>query len=627
MTAFQFSPRNSFEWRLVMMRKPKAGKHCGAILCALVTLGFLGYYLATTETSSMIGVWLGTRYSGSRLTDPHECHTPPFTLLNDNSQQNSSGEQLVRELIEDLRERTRFAASSLGGEYAGWDGSITDEQAKEWGSRNPCRSRRELAPMYSMRKYAKDLPLNPFWEEVFQEYSKYHRVCMKAVGDVAEYFKERRTHAGCQFIVADTQDDIGIGNRLQVVANSVFYGIITRRVILLPTSHHVTNSICEAIVGSTWILDAETFPIPPQRFRDKWELSSEVLSHIDKHEGICEQQKDDPNATPPPSYLPYAAGDIKDQKQPFQRFYCPTEQSFYSDITWVYLSGCIYTIPKTFAIPTFRPTLQALFPDNVILTRIFRSFILPADRIWSRVRRLHDTYLQPADRKVGIQMRYLKGAKQYKEMHELVNTRVVDCISSKHILPDLLDKKTAYNLPGLDADEHATNFRNQTRISVLVTSLYLSLHDVVRKMYVESPTVDGAEVNVVQLTHENRQEFGVDVDLQAYTEILLLSMMDDLVLAPVSTFGGSAQAYGALSPWFIEYRDETDTELPSCERSQTVEVCNQYTGKNFDCRYDPELGTKPFSAIVPGMEDCPQIEFPYLSEFEQGVRLRTTFLS
>jgi xyloglucan fucosyltransferase len=160
---------------------------------------------------------------------------------------------------------------------------------------------------------------------------------------------------------------------------------------------------------------------------------------------------------------------------------------------------------------------------------------------------------------------------------------------------------------------------------VLVTSLYLGISDVLSRMYMENSTADGSLVSVMQPTHENIQFYGVDVNMQAYTEILLLSFSDNLLVTPISTFGGSAQAYGALSPWFIEHREQKN--LSSCQYSQTVEVCNQYTGIHFDCKYDQELGNKLFTEVVPDMEDCPQIEFPYRSENEQGIRLRTTFHS
>jgi xyloglucan fucosyltransferase len=88
-----------------------------------------------------------------------------------------------------------------------------------------------------------------------------------------------------------------------------------------------------------------------------------------------------------------------------QRFFCNTEQSYLTQVPWLYFHGCLYFLPKLFAIPAFRTPLEALFPDpSLALTNLLRTVMLPNDYVWQTVKQHDDTLFKNADQRVGIQV-------------------------------------------------------------------------------------------------------------------------------------------------------------------------------------------------------------------------------
>jgi xyloglucan fucosyltransferase len=68
------------------------------------------------------------------------------------------------------------------------------------------------------------------------------------------------------------------------------------------------------------------------------------------------------------------------------RFFCDVEQSYFRQVPWLTVHGCLYFLPKLFAIPSHQITLEALFPDpSVAITHILRTTFLPRDITWARV--------------------------------------------------------------------------------------------------------------------------------------------------------------------------------------------------------------------------------------------------
>jgi len=88
----------------------------------------------------------------------------------------------------------------------------------------------------------------------------------------------------------------------------------------------------------------------------------------------------------------------------WKRFYCNTEQAFLTEPTWLHFSGCLYFLPKLFAVPAFRPALEAIFPDpSLTLTYLLRTLMLPRDDVWEQVKKHDQNLFADADHRVGIQ--------------------------------------------------------------------------------------------------------------------------------------------------------------------------------------------------------------------------------
>ncbi|KAL2643797.1 hypothetical protein R1flu_011384 [Riccia fluitans] len=528
----------------------------------------------------------------------------------------------ARELIEKIKDATRIAMASGSADTE----DISEEELKAWHRRNPCRSRKGLIEMYDRRRYARKVPPNPVWEEVLQEYTKLHRTCTRKVGNFTEYFLSKNESTGCRFAVTDVTPLSGLGNKILVTISSIMYAILTQRVILVSTKNLIPSYTCEPFPGSTWTLDADQFPLPAVNFSasDPWKEDKEYLKLIDQIGIDMSRGKNLTTSFSPPgspasiAYSVTAVG--RWGWQPVARFYCRSQQEFFSRVPWVYFTGCIYTLPKLFVAPIFRPTLEALFPYRLASTWILRSLMLPSDAVWDRVRRIDRTYLQDADRRVGIQVRFKDGEEMYRRMNDLVNERITDCVVRNNILPNVSQVSWGTNS---DQQQEHVEYNDPTTstkvVKVFIASLFSGLMDHLSKMYVQSPTVSGENVGFVQISQGQSQHWSRGEDMQAFTEIILLSFSDQLLVTPVSTFGGLAEAYGGLTPWYIEYREKYHG--PSCQRAQTVDVCNQFTFKKYSCPREPDIHDKLFSEVVPYIKNCLGIDHP------KGIQLISDFVS
>lgn len=299
--------------------------------------------------------------------------------------------------------------------------------------------------------------------------------------------------------------------------------------------------------------------------------------------------------------------------QPQPRFFCDTEQSQYTQVDWIGFRNNLYYTPKLFAVPSFRPLLEDLFPDRNVLTHLLRSLMLPCDSVWSRVKQVHDAHLRHAARRVGIQMRYFHGKSDYTATHEENEEHVKQCMVENRFLPNP-DRANAKSTPSLGIDTPL----NVT--TVLVTSLYQGLFDRLTKDFVRTSLDTGDAVALVQLTHEGNQYFSVEVDRQALVEILSLSLADHLILTPLSTFGALAQGYGSLTPWYIDLRKETATP---CVRALSREPCYQIPASTqYICPHDVNVNGMKMTDEVSYISDCHLVEDPLFKVNSAGLGIQ-----
>lgn len=490
-----------------------------------------------------------------------------------------------------------------------------------WHRANPCMSRQELWPVFNQRRHAQILEQHPHLEDVLSEYSKLHRACMRNVGtDIIGFFKRKDTSSGCKFVVGDNEIGTGIGNKVLSAVSAVMYSILTQRVLLVPLATSIPGVFCEPFEGSSWKVTMFGVLSPAKRHTEAWHHVSEV------RKGVDAVQLGWTNV----SSL-YATRVNEDWDcQPEKRFFCEAEQQFYeTHVTWMYFSECLYYLPKLFAVPRFRPTLEALFPDRMALTHLLRTVMLPADPVWLRVQQLNHVHLMHVDHRVGIQTRYFHGKSDWKRFHEVTENAVAQCLFENHLLPNtslantLNEEDAANNTQEYLRDE--SDKRSEETYSVFITSLYDGLKDHLTKLYVRNPVRTGEAVGILQLTHEDRQQFGVEVDRQALTEVLGLALSDELIATGQSTFGAIASGYGALVPWFIDIRNNTST---GCVRGNTVDACYQLpTSKHYTCPHDSHLNGKVIADVVPYIRDCHLIEKPFVAVHgaDLGFQLITNF--
>ncbi|KAL2611297.1 hypothetical protein R1flu_022989 [Riccia fluitans] len=497
----------------------------------------------------------------------------------------------VKKLIADLKQAT------LDAERGGQPFSFTASDRERWNFQNPCRARRELPPLYARRK-VKDVDPNPQWQAVMAEYANLHRTCVNRMGNLTDYYYKKKSLPGCKFITGESL--FGLGNKLSFAASLLLYAVLTQRVVLFPGwSSSMPLTMCEPFEGSSWVLPAELEFLVKRRISPETELyelkttnaTAKFLKWVDRER----RHWSDSSVRKLDGKIYY--GEMDNGWLPVERFWCDVEQQFASHVTWMSMAGCFYFMPKLFAVPLFRPTLEELFPDRMVLTYVLRSVFLPRNAAWDRIKRTDDMFLKNADRRVGIQARYLNGEAEHSKLSQQVNKHITQCLLENSILP---------NVSEVFANELLEMTPNPTPIiKVLIASLYLDLNDHLSEIYLRHQTLTGESVGLVQLTHDDEQRWGLEPDTQALVEIILLSLSDTILVTPRSTFGGVAQAYGALRPYIIEHSGQ---EGGSCVHSDSADTCFQEVATNFTCPHDSSLDGKEVSDVVPYIQKCMTVD-------------------
>lgn len=236
--------------------------------------------------------------------------------------------------------------------------------------------------------------------------------------------------------------------------------------------------------------------------------------------------------------------------------------------------------------------------------------MLPNDVVWDRIVTADAQHLKEADRRLGLQIRFRHNTIEYNQINSFVNGRILKCGIDNDFLPRLIDGNGTmeFQLARRTAES------SKSEIQIFVASLFTGFADFANEQYIPNPKLNGEEVRIVQLSHEMSQTYGLEVDRQSLTEIMMLSFCDDLLVTPLSTFGGLAQAYGNLVPWIVEFRQDdsaSSSSWPPCQRGQTVDVCYQEADPVYSCPYDRSVDKKRVSDVVPYVQKCLEIDAIY----------------
>jgi hypothetical protein len=231
--------------------------------------------------------------------------------------------------------------------------------------------------------------------------------------------------------------------------------------------------------------------------------------------------------------------------------------------------------------------------------------------------------MQPdrTDRRLGVQ---IPTDQQFEETHALIK----QCALENGMLPqhglaasDLNTSLQSTNYSSIEESIPAVQSviespGNVNRTTVFIASLYNKFEVSLRSDYLRNPPANGENVTVVQLSNRLEQTLNSarDEDEQELTEIILLSLCDDIIVIPISELGGVAKAYGALLPWVIE----TQSIDVGCVRGPTVDACYSTPSRYLSCPYDdPELHGRSVVDVVPYLKDC----FP--GEIPSGIQVMT----
>ncbi len=488
--------------------------------------------------------------------------------------------------------------------------SLTESERNSWHQKNPCISREKLPLRYAARKFEKHVDASPAWDAVLHEYEILHQTCTTKVQDISLYFLQRNTSiAGCNYLVCDAVVPSGLGNKILITASCLVYAVLTQRVLLLPSTNTLADIVCEPFEGSSWKVNEGSigFPVPSAFWLSTEQFLSEVDSSVGSHKGAIQDQATAVHATDVT-----VGGEWR--FQPHNRFFCSTEQKFLRNVTWVHLVGNQHFLPKLFVIPSFRATLESLFPSRMVLTDVIRHSMLPVDSVWQQVDQVHEMQPDHADQHLGVQIHYTEGHLQYETLHPLWEMRIKQCALDNGMLPqhrestrDLTSLQftntNSESDPDIQSIDSAASAVNRTT-TVFITSLYDTFERSLRSDYMQEPPANGEHVTVVQLNKRHDQYlFSREEDEQALAEIILLSLSDNIIVTPGSTFGSVAHAYGALQPWVIATQ-VIEGQQASCFKGQTVDACYHIPEKYLSCPHDLEFSGSSVHELVPYITDC-----------------------
>jgi hypothetical protein len=234
--------------------------------------------------------------------------------------------------------------------------------------------------------------------------------------------------------------------------------------------------------------------------------------------------------------------------------------------------------------------------------------------------------MQPdrTDRRLGVQ---IPADQQFEETH-LIETLIKQCALDNGMLPqhglaasDLNTSLQSTNYSSIEESIPAVQSviespGNVNRTTVFIASLYNNFEVSLRSDYLRNPPANGENVTVVQLSYRLEQTLNSarDEDEQALTEIILLSLCDDIIVIPISELGAVAKAYGALLPWVIE----TQSIDVDCLRGLTVDACYSTPSRYLSCPYDdPELHGRSVVDVLPYLKNC------FLGENPGGIQVMT----
>ncbi|KAK3228683.1 hypothetical protein Dsin_000564 [Dipteronia sinensis] len=373
----------------------------------------------------------------------------------------------------------------------------------------------------------------------------------------------------------------GLGNRMLSITSAFLYALLTERVLLINQEYDMAGLFCEPFPNSSWILP-EDFPLKNKlrRFKQNYDHS---YGKMLKDNEINYSMKDQ-------SYLYLYLSHDCDRHD--QLFFCDQDQALLSKVPWLIMKSNVYFLPPLFLMSSFDRELNRLFPDKeTVFHHLGRYLFHPSDRVWGLITQYYHDHLANAEKRIGIQIRIFHTK---TSPFGYVMDQILACIRKEKLLPEI-DTEKSIAFPS----------KNQTSKVVLVTSLFRGYFEKLKKMYGEHPTMTGEVVSVYQPSHEGRQRsWWNSHNVQAWAEIYLLSLSDELVTSAWSTFGYVAQGLRGTRP-LILYKIDGTIPDPPCGRGVSMEPC-YHAPPTFDCKAKTNVD---IATLVPHVRHCEDIRW------------------
>ncbi|XP_058192037.1 probable fucosyltransferase 8 [Rhododendron vialii] len=369
----------------------------------------------------------------------------------------------------------------------------------------------------------------------------------------------------CKYVVLLFYGHSGVGNRMLSLVSSFLFAVLTNRLLLIDQGDDVAALLCEPFPDTTWAIPLD-FPLRNQfgRFDSN---HPHCYGNMMKNKTVELSMDDSP---PPFVFLNL----VHDYNEHDKRFFCDRDENIMKEVPWLLIRSNQYFIPSLFLMPLFEKELSKLFPEKeTVFHHLGRYLVHPSNQVWGLITRYYETYLAESDERIGIQIRdFSSTGLPFQSSKELPFTymmdRILNCSAQENLLPRVIT----------NAQNSVLNATRNTKTkSVLVTSLSSWYFEKLRNMYRDNPAITGESITVFQPSHEESQQSNnAQHDMKALAEIYLLSLMDELITSPWSTFGYVAQGLGGLRPWILSNPlREMDSDLP-CRRATSMEPCFHY---------------------------------------------------
>ncbi|CAD6226984.1 unnamed protein product [Miscanthus lutarioriparius] len=350
----------------------------------------------------------------------------------------------------------------------------------------------------------------------------------------------------------------GLGNRILSMLSGFLYALLTDRVLLAAWPPDSADLFCEPFPGPTWRLPVEDFPVA-NLFGVGQNMEQSYTRLVG---GKVVGTATNATAAMTPSYVYLSLGyRLRDRI-----FFCGEHQRVLRKVNWLLLYSDLYFVPSLYEVAEFQDELGRLFPEKESVHHLLSRYLLhPANPVWSLVIRYYRSYLAPATRRIGVQIRmYGHSSIPADDMYN----QILNCSRQEHILPE-------------------TTNDDDKAVTPTASDYYKSL----RSKYSTPHVAKGGgatRVSVFQRTHEERQATeNLAHNQKALVEIYLLSFSEEVVTSGLSTFGYVSSGLAGIRPAILLTAFNHKVPDTPCRRAVSMEPCNLTPPRGLKCRDKP----------------------------------------